>query len=599
MAAVLLAILWLVSWYAVRRRSFVCRQLAGEQRADEACREVSTTKRRLKSFLFVCGVVLSLLALARPWWGKRLIPYPSRSRDVLVVFDCSRSMLADDVAPSRLDHGKWLVQKLLSRFPGDRFGLVAFAGSAFLECPLTQDHGSFRLILDELDTRTIPLGGTNLSRALQVANDAFEGAEGVDQAVVLVTDGDELQGDSMAVAETLRKKKIPLFILGLGNPARGALIRDETGSFVRDEDNKLVTTKLAESRLKQLAGQTHGVYVRSTTISPNLNPVMQKIEALVPAEKEEQVKRREIERYQIPLALSVGCFLVFLCVGEKKRRMLAILLGFWVAATVQTRGETGTSAPENDTRAMSDLQTAAEQAAGEEKARLYQNLGVQYQTDGDFKKAEEAYNQAVLYGREDGDVATAAQWNLGVIRHQMARDMMLQKPSEALKSLDAAETNYRQALRWTERPSALGKNQELLLKDRETAEEIKKQQEQQSQQQQKNGEDPDKNQQQQQNDQDQNKSADQADQTNGESAENQQQEKAEPGDDPIQNSQSADGDQQQTDQGENAETPEGMLDKKQAAAVLADMRAKEKNLRQALKEQQMRNAKNRPVDKNW
>lgn len=599
LSVVSLASLWFVSRYARRRRAFVCRRLSGPARADEGQMEVSFTKRRLRSIMFFSGVVLVLMALARPWWGKRLIPYPNRSRDVLVVFDCSRSMLADDVAPSRLEHGKWLVRKLLKRFPGDRFGLVAFAGAAFLECPLTQDRGSFNLLLEELDSQTIPLGGTNLTRALEVADEAFEGAEGLDRAVVLLTDGDELQGDALAFADKLREKNIPLFVIGLGNPSRGALIRDEAGSFIRDENEKLVTTKLAEERLKQLARDTRGVYARSTTVAPNLEPVIQKIETLVPVGRDEQVKKREIERYQIPLALSMGFFLIFLCIGEKKKRMVAIAAFMVINAVFPASGEVVSAGPVGGEAAVPDLQAAAEQAVGEEKARLYQNLGVRYQNAGDLKKAEEAYEQAVSYGQEGGDAATAAQWNLGVVRHEMARNMMGENPGESLKQLTAAESNYQEALRWTETPSGLGENQELLLKDREQAEEMKKEQEKQKKEQQKKNGGKQGEGQKKPDNQQQNKQGDQGQQENGKPGDDTGQKTPEPGDDPIQNSQTDDGTQNDTSQQPGDQAEEGTFDEKQAAAVLADMREKEKDLREALKEQRLRNVKNRQVEKNW
>ncbi|MDT8391183.1 MAG: VWA domain-containing protein [Lentisphaeria bacterium] len=593
LSALSLAGLWLADGYARHRRLWVCRRLSGAERAPEGHMEVSCVKRRLRSTVFLVGVVLALAALARPWWGKRLIPYPARSRDVLVVFDCSRSMLADDVAPSRLEHGKWLTRKLLERFPGDRFGLVAFVGDAFLECPLTPDRSSFYALLDELDMRTIPLGGTNLNRALEVADEAFAGAEGVDRAVVLLTDGDELQGDSLAFAGTLREKNIPVLVIGLGNPSQGALIRDETGHFIRDENEKLVTTKLAEERLKQLARETRGVYARSTTVAPNLDPVIQRIATLVPAEREEQVKTREIERYQIPLALSVACFLVFLCVGEKKTRVVAVAALMVIAAGFPARGDVVSAAPVGGGADEPDARMAAEridQAEGEEKARLYQNLGVQYQHEGDLKKAEEAYEQAVFYGREGGAAATAAQWNLGVVRHEMARDMMRENPQESLHRLTAAEASYREALRWTENQSDLGKNQEVLLKDREQAEAMKKEQEKQQQNNENNGEDQPKPQDQQ---------GDQGGQENGQSADNPPENSREPGDDPLENPQPGDGPRNDASQQSADRVEEGAFDEKQAAAVLADMREKEKDLREALKENRLRNMKNRPVEKNW
>ncbi|UKI30942.1 MAG: VWA domain-containing protein [Lentisphaeria bacterium] len=114
-------------------------------------------------------------AAARPFWDSQLVPYEPHGRDLMVLFDVSKSMRATDIAPSRLEHAKFLLRQLVEADPGDRFGLVAFAGTAYLACPLTSDQLAFNQYIDELSTDTVPLGGTNLELALNTAMTAFKG----------------------------------------------------------------------------------------------------------------------------------------------------------------------------------------------------------------------------------------------------------------------------------------------------------------------------------------------------------------------------------------------------------------------------------------
>ncbi len=479
-----------ISRYGRWRRRRRLLALLGPLMVDQVATTVHGGARRLRDWLFLAGVAFCLLAAARPWWGQRLVPYPSRSRDVLILLDCSRSMLADDVAPNRLEHGKWLIRRLAERFLGDRFGIVAFAGEAFLECPLTHDRNTLFLFLNELNTRTIPVGGTNIGAALDVAKQAFKAAEGGNRAILLVTDGEELQGDSRSRVGALREAEIPLLVVGLGNPLQGSTIRDEQGNYLRDREGNLVITRLDEARLKELAVETGGLYVRSTTVEPNLEPLIERLKSLVPLDSEEQVRKREIERYQGPLALGVGCFLVALLVGERRREARRVVAAALVLAVLLVpaagraqvdplgNGAPGREPSSHSRRQLGELRTTAAAAAGAERGRLHYQLGLALQREGDWQGAIAAYQVALRDGLTAPEVTAAAHWNLGVCRHQLARRELLGKPDEAIKLLAEAQEQYRQALRGSVDTEAVGRNQELLLGERELAKAVKEQIEQ-------------------------------------------------------------------------------------------------------------------------
>lgn len=481
---VIVACMWLAAAYGGRRRLKLLKSFFGSVLVIDADATVSKGKRGFRRVLIYAGILLVLVSLARPWWGKRLVPYPRRSRDVLVVFDCSRSMLADDIAPSRLEHGKWLVRRLAEVFTGDRFGLVAFAGDAFLECPLTQDYSSLNLFLDELDTRTIPLGGTNIQRALEVASDAFRGAEGGDRAVILITDGDELEGDAAKSAEQFADTGIPLLVVGLGDPVHGSMVRDADGKYLRDADGELVSSKLSETRLKELAALADGLYVRSTTTNPNIEPLAGRIESLIPEEGEEQVKQREIERYQIPMAAAMACFLTFLFTGERRRRPVpASETVDWTVAGVLlicsgvllSCAGAAVAADLAEDKEITVLERELETAEAEEKGRLLHNLGVLYQQQGGLEQASEHYREALVRAAPGSREEALSRWNLGVCRHEIARSQALENPDKSLDKLQQAEADYRAAIARVTEADEFGRNLELLARDREFVEKVREQ----------------------------------------------------------------------------------------------------------------------------
>lgn len=284
---------------------------------------LSQNKRTIKYILLSLSLIFAVVAAARPFWGYEILPFTSSGRDVLIALDTSKSMLSQDVPPSRLEHAKMFIKELIKSSKGDRFGIIAFAGSAFLECPLTEDKSSLFSMLSELNTTSIPVGGTNIEKALKTAIKAFKAAQGGYKAIILVTDGDELQGNSVLIIEQIKELKIPLIVVGIGDPNIPAFIqiKDEKGKdiFLKDAKGEPVKTKLNEKNLKELAEATNGLYVRSTAINNGLSEVESRINALVPEKYSSANSRRPLERFQIPLLLSVILAIFSLAIGERRR----------------------------------------------------------------------------------------------------------------------------------------------------------------------------------------------------------------------------------------------------------------------------------------
>ncbi len=250
-------------WSHLRSRSLVERIVAPRLRVRLAG-SVSVVRRTAKAALVLSAFALAVAALAQPRYGFIQREVKQKGRDIIVAVDTSKSMLATDIAPTRLARAKLLTQDLVRLLKGDRVGLVAFAGSAFLQAPLTLDYSAVINALDELDTNVIPKGGTNIAAAIDTAEQAFGKAEGQTRALVILTDGEELDADGTAAAKKALEQGIRIFTVGIGS-AEGPLIpfRSEDGrqAFVRDVSGTPVQSKLDQARLQEIAKETGWFFI--------------------------------------------------------------------------------------------------------------------------------------------------------------------------------------------------------------------------------------------------------------------------------------------------------------------------------------------------
>jgi Ca-activated chloride channel family protein len=248
--------------YAARMRRKQLGNVASPQFLETLTRSHSPVRRIIKNVLLVLCVAGIGFALARPQWGVREIASQSLAEDIVFAIDCSRSMLASDVSPTRLERAKLAVLDFVQRHGRGRVGLVAFAGQAFLQCPLTFDYGAFEETLRALDDKTIPVGGSDLGRAL---DESFLAMEKMDRRkiVVLVTDGEDLEKTGVTVAEKLAKDGIVVFTVGVGTEAGSEIkVFNEQGQvdLVRDTKGEVVRSRLDEATLRKMAEVTKGNY---------------------------------------------------------------------------------------------------------------------------------------------------------------------------------------------------------------------------------------------------------------------------------------------------------------------------------------------------
>jgi Ca-activated chloride channel homolog len=301
-----------------RRRQKRLEQLVALRLLPELTDPVAQSRILFKRLLFIGALVAFLLALARPQFGFVEQNFTQRGRDIVVAIDTSKSMLSTDCAPNRLERAKLAAEDIVDAMSGDRLGLIAFAGTAQVEAPLTVDYRAVTDAITQLDTKTVERGGTDITAAIQAAELALGKSEDSYRAMVLLTDGEDLEEDAVAAAKKAASYGIRIFTVGVGT-TEGSLIPigPDRQEFLRDRNGQTVRSRLDESRLKEIAAQTGGLYVHleSGSISRLIDSGLRKLSE---GKIEERSTRIPVEQYRWPLMF--GLLLLFLSAALSERR---------------------------------------------------------------------------------------------------------------------------------------------------------------------------------------------------------------------------------------------------------------------------------------
>jgi Ca-activated chloride channel family protein len=310
--------------FLIKLRRKTVHQFGEKKLAVFTARSFSIQRFMWKEVLTVTVFLLSVIALTRPQWGFDWQEVRRQGLDVLVLIDTSKSMLTEDVKPNRLERAKLAVKDLLKKLKGDRIGMIAFAGDAFLTCPLTADYSGFVLSLDNLDADSIPRGGTDLGKAIQESLKGYEDVPAQYKAVIVLTDGENWEGDPVQWAKVAAQKKIRIYTVGIGT-REGELIRQvqENGEagFVKDASGNFVKSRLNESVLKEIAAVTGGAYVRSSGAELGLDYIYDNyLSRLEKRDIESKMEQRYYERFQVPLFLAFLILVLELCLSARRSR---------------------------------------------------------------------------------------------------------------------------------------------------------------------------------------------------------------------------------------------------------------------------------------
>ncbi len=309
--------------WSLRRRRRRLEAFVSPALASRLAFDFSRAKAIWRSVLLTGFFGFSILALARPQWGMRLETVQRQGVDLIVALDTSYSMNAEDVAPNRLAKAKSEIRDLIDRLKGDRVGLLVFAGSAVVECPLTLDYGAAELFLDVADTGIVPDPGTSLAAAIQTATSAFIAREKKYKVLVIFTDGEDLEGQVKAACDQAREAGVVIYTVGIGTPEGKPIpVRNEKGDVVeyrKDQEGQIVVSRLDERALAQIAVETGGRYFRATTSENELDLIYDDMTHMEKKQLETRIFQNYEDRFQYPLALAVACLAIEGWIAERRR----------------------------------------------------------------------------------------------------------------------------------------------------------------------------------------------------------------------------------------------------------------------------------------
>ena len=445
-----------------RRAALRLREFVSERLLPNLARTVDWRRRKLRFALVLLGFALAVTALAKPQWGYVYEDVKRKGLDLIFAVDTSRSMLSNDVPPSRLQRVKLATQDLLHELQGDRIGLIAFAGRAFLQAPLTIDYSAAVESINDLDTNTIPEGGSNISAAIDLAVQTFGKSAIGNRALIIFTDGEELSGDAMKTAKAAADAGVRIFTVGVGTP-EGSLIplSGEGGGtgFVKDSNGQVVKSKLDEKRLKEIAEATGGFYIHledgPRTMKRLFDEGLAKMQA---GDIDDRLSRRPIERYQWPLGAALLVLTASFLIRERKRVRLssqptmapkpalaiAALLLSLAASSFAAAPGLDAYRNENYSEAYQQFEKTLKEHPNTHAADKIQfDAGAAAYKMGEFNKALEWFSQSLL--SKDKTLQQKSHYNIG--RTLEERGDRAETNEKALGDLHNAQSHYEEAIK--------------------------------------------------------------------------------------------------------------------------------------------------------
>jgi Ca-activated chloride channel family protein len=286
---------------------------------------------RVTKFVFLLlAFVFLIFAAAQPQWGTHAVMLKREGLDIMIILDTSTSMEAEDMKPSRLEKAKQEIRGIVERLAGDRIGLVLFAGQSFMHCPLTLDYSAFNIFMDVVSTDIIPIQGTAIGNAIEVALSGFDQKQRKYKAAILLTDGEDHDTKPIEAAELAKDQGVKIFTIGIGS-LRGEPIpiknrRGDILGYKKDEDGSVVMTRLDETTLQRVADITGGTYYRATAGEIELDRIYDEILGMEKKELEGKLMTQYEDRFQYPLAAGIFFLILEFVVtdkrlGKRRRRM--------------------------------------------------------------------------------------------------------------------------------------------------------------------------------------------------------------------------------------------------------------------------------------
>lgn len=550
---VLPPVLLLFYWWSIRRRQVLRAQFIQARLLPGLVAGLSTTRQKLKLACLICAVACLIMALARPQWGFSWEEVKVRGVDVVVAIDTSKSMLAEDIAPNRLERAKLAALDLMQLDKSDRLGLVAFAGTAFLQCPLTIDDAAFRQSVLALNVNIIPEGGTALAQAIETAQTAFKEGDN-HRVLVLMTDGEDHDSGALEAAKKAAQSGLKIYTIGIGT-AEGELLRikDAQGhaDYVRDEQGNVVKSHLDERLLQDIASVTDGGFYLPLRGAKTMDTLYEEGLAKLPkSEHQQKLVKNYQERYYWPLAVGILLLIIEFLLPERQRqaktvpRVVTSSRASLQAAAIAALVLITLSGSASPSSALREYKAGKyEQALKEyekllnkkgDDPRLHFNAGAAAYRDHKFDEAAKQFNEAIA--TPDVNLQELAYYNRANAQYWLGEKNA--DPTKRTEAWQKALQDYESSMKLNPQDTDAKFNRDFVKKK---LEQLKQQQQQQKNNSQQDKSDQQDQNQKQQNQQNQQSKQDQKDQQ-------QQQQQQQQGQDKNQQNQSRPNPSQQNEQ---------------------------------------------------
>ena len=465
---IVIPLLIVVRWLMVRQQKRRLRRFGDPELVRQLMPDVSRLRPAVKFWLLLGALALLIVMLARPQMGTKISHEKRTGIETIICMDISNSMLAEDVAPSRLDRSKMMVENLVDHFTNDKIGLIVFAGDAFVQLPITSDYVSAKMFLSSISPAMMATQGTDIAAAINMASHSFTQQEGVGKAIIVITDGEDHEGGAMEAAKDAREKGMNTYVLGVGSP-NGAPIPMGNGDYLKDNTGQTVMTGLNEEMCRQLADAGGGAYIHVENNSRAQEQLDNELDKLAKKEISSTIYSDYDEQFQAVGIIVLLLLIVEICILEIKnpllknvslfkrsRKAAALVLLLLVAAGAQAQSDRqlvrqgnkqfrkGNAADaevsyrkaveknqrnpqanynlgnalmqqRKDSLATAQLETAAKLETNPlRRAQAYHNIGVICQQHKMYGEAIEAYKEALRNNPADDET----RYNLELCKRQ-------------------------------------------------------------------------------------------------------------------------------------------------------------------------------------
>ena len=500
-------VLALVRWLLERKQHKRLRKFGDPELLSQLMPDVSRWRPAAKFWTLEAALALLIVMIARPQMGTRISHDKRTGIETIIAMDISNSMLAEDVAPSRLDRTKMMVENLVDNFTDDKIGLIVFAGDAFVQLPITSDYVSAKMFLSDIHPSLMATQGTDIATAINMATNSFTQQQGVGKAIIVVTDGEDHEGGALEAAKDAKKKGMRVYVLGVGSP-NGAPIPLGNGNYMKDKTGNTVMTKLNEEMCRQVAEAGGGAYIHVDNNSNAQQQLDNELSKLTKKEMQSTIYSDYDEQFQAFGIIALILLIIEICILDRKNPLARRINIFG------RRQRTATVL----------LLLFAATAAVAQTDRQYVTSGNKLFRNGQFDQAEVAYRKAI----EKNPRNPQAHYNLGNALMAQKKDsaavQSLQKSTELEtskirkamafhnigvvcqqhKMYGEAIEAYKSALRLNPKDDATRYNLELCKRQQKNQQNQKNQNQQDKDKKDKNGKDK-KNDKQKNDKQDQNK----------------------------------------------------------------------------------------------